>query len=483
MLRRFVLNSSSLGQKSVRLRWGRTEMGSHIQQAVDFDEVQGGKLGLPRLEPKFCSFYTVPSGERVAIYDRKGALTFVDGPAKKFILSGKVQPLRQIIAKKTEFLRIVTREGEQLHLAGPIAVWQDPLKYSEITVMEGLQMGTGVAVVMYSEQDGKVSRKIVRGPACYTPTPTEWMHQFMWHGASPENRGIKVPNGLKFHKLRVTPSQMYFDVQSVRTRDDAVLTVQLMIFFELADIDLMLQNTHDPIADICNTISADVLEFAAARQFDQFKSESDHLNVIGTYPQLLEGASRVGFKINKVVFKGYTAGAKIQRMHDDAIEKRTATALATETELQHQELESLKLEKEQDRLAKQQAMEKSQVEHQKEMDRIRVQETLHLAALEHTAKLKQESDKHKQTLAQRKEHAANQHAIDAEKNELGLQHQKKLQELEAAQFRAMADLGVDLTQYLVAKETKPDQLVQMVNKSAVDGATDPVRLHLHQKAK
>ena len=33
----------------------------------------------------------------------------------------------------------------------------------------------------------------------------------------------------------------------MRTKDDTILTVKLMLFFELIDVDRMLDNTHDPI--------------------------------------------------------------------------------------------------------------------------------------------------------------------------------------------------------------------------------------------
>ena len=36
-------------------------------------------------------------------------------------------------------------------------------------------------------------------------------------------------------------------MREVRTKDDTLLRVKLMIFFELNDIDKMLDNTHDPI--------------------------------------------------------------------------------------------------------------------------------------------------------------------------------------------------------------------------------------------
>jgi hypothetical protein len=71
--------------------------------------------------------------------------------------------------------------------------------------------------------------------------------------------------------LWVIPDQMYFDVESVRTADDALLVVKLMVFFELADIEMMLDQTHDPIADFINAVTADVIAFVGAATFEDFK--------------------------------------------------------------------------------------------------------------------------------------------------------------------------------------------------------------------
>lgn len=38
-------------------------------------------------------------------------------------------------------------------------------------------------------------------------------------------------------------------VWQVRTKDDALITVKQMVFFELRDIETMLNQTADPIAD------------------------------------------------------------------------------------------------------------------------------------------------------------------------------------------------------------------------------------------
>ena len=69
-----------------------------------------------------------------------------------------------------------------------------------------------------------------------------------------------------------------FQVEDVRTKDDTLLTVQLMIFFQLKDIEKMLDNTHDPIADFINAAASDVVAFCAKLTYEQFLEKTDELN-------------------------------------------------------------------------------------------------------------------------------------------------------------------------------------------------------------
>ena len=45
----------------------------------------------------------------------------------------------------------------------------------------------------------------------------------------------------------------------VRTKDDALITVKLMVFFELREIETMLNKTTDPIADFIKSVTHKVL--------------------------------------------------------------------------------------------------------------------------------------------------------------------------------------------------------------------------------
>jgi hypothetical protein len=77
-----------------------------------------------------------------------------------------------------------------------------------------------------------------------------------------------------------------------------------MVFFELQNIETMLNETHDPIADFINAVSADVIDMASQLTFDQFKEQTQRLGDLITYRQLTQRADRIGYTISKVVYRG-----------------------------------------------------------------------------------------------------------------------------------------------------------------------------------
>lgn len=242
------------------------------------------------------------------------------------------------------------------------------------------------------------------------------------------------------------PDQFYYNIPDVRTNDDALITVKCMVFFELVDIERMLDTTHDPIADFINSICADIIAFSASRTYEKFLEQTNLLNAIESYPQLVQRADRMGYHISKVVYRGYHASDKLQRMHDDAIEARTALRLEADTHAQQQTLEDSKLSKEFERSSKRRELEGAEKQHQQEMERM--------------------------------------------SHDLELQRMRALKDLDLSSERAhneerlrfldhLKATGVDLTKYLVAQYQNPDKVIRIDGSG--DGGSKPA-LHLHQDA-
>jgi hypothetical protein len=254
--------------------------------------------------------------------------------------------MEHYVAHPGEFLVVRYRDGRQEHVVGPAHVWLDPRKHLSATREEGLQLADKEAVVIYERDGGEVKRRVLQGPAVFVAQPGEWLHTFSWHGSTGGSAGYrKVPNALVFQKLWLMPDQMYHDVEDVRTADDAVITVRLMIFFELVDIETMLVTSHDPIGDFVNAATSDVVDFLGRHDLASFKLHTEQLNDLATYRQLTARAAQCGYRIGKVVYRGFEAPASLQQLLDQAIESRTRLQLERATQQQAQELEDFKLER------------------------------------------------------------------------------------------------------------------------------------------
>jgi hypothetical protein len=111
-------------------------------------------------------------------------------------------------------------------------------------------------------------------------------------------------------------------------------TAKVMIFYELTNLELMLDTTPDPIGDFINAVCGDVVAFCAVRGYEEFVSETDKLSKLETFPQLTARADRSGFHISKVVFRGYHCSESLASMHSQAMEKRTKLRLQADTQQQ-----------------------------------------------------------------------------------------------------------------------------------------------------
>jgi hypothetical protein len=256
----------------------------------------------------------------------------------------------------------------------------------------------------------------------------------------------KIPNALVFHKLWLMPDQMYHDVRDVRTSDDAVLTIRLMIFFELIDINRMLEATHDPIGDFVNAATADTIEFVAQHDFESFKRNTAALNLLATYRQLAARATQCGYHISNVVYRGYGAADSLQQMHNQAIEARTKLQLDRATEQQAQDLENYRLESQLLRASKRRVEQTDEVRHELELARQRAENELQLR------------DRQRAFLRE-------QRMQDAKTN-------NEVEQLAATQqqahLRALSEMGVDLTAYLT--QGRADRVIEL------RGSASP---HLH----
>jgi hypothetical protein len=432
-----TLARPSAAPAAMRSRGGWAPQGA-AGRLAEFNKGPAGPDEVPPPGRSGMFFYTVEEGQRVLMKRPDGRMDVIVGPRRVWQGWRTFVPMPHHVAHPDQFLVVRYRDGRQEHRPGPTELWFDPRVHLAVTREEALPLAAKEAVVVYSQQAEGVGRRIVYGPALFVPQPGEWLHTFSWHGSQGGSQGAqKVANALVFQKLWLMPDQMYHDVREVRTADDAVLTVRLMVFFELTDIDRMLEATHDPIGDFVNAATSDVVEFTGRHTFEAFKRNTARLNDLETYQQLRGRAERIGYRLTKVVYRGYDTAPALQQMHDQAIEARTRLQLDRATEEQAQQLEDYKLESQLARAGKRRTEQGVEVEHDLLL-----------------AQKKQEAE-----LRQREARLAAEREAHRREAELRLELRRRQDDQAREHLGALKELGVDLTAYLT--QARADRVIEL----------------------
>src|SRR5262245_2916795 len=450
----YCLAEPSGPQAQPRTRWPAKAALGGFAAAAPRIPVRFGEDDTRPLGGSSMFFHVVEEGQRVLLRRPNGTMAVIIGPQRVWTGRNVFLAMRHYVAHPGEFLIVRFRDGKQEHLAGPADVWFDPRVHQEITRQDALQIAAKEAVVVYSknpkagktpevEANSGVSRRLVYGPAEFIPQPGEGLHTFSWHASTGGPKGVeKIPNALVFQRLWLMPDQMYHDVHDVRTADDAVLTVRLMIFFELVDIERMLDTTHDPIGDLVNAATSDVVAFTGRHHFEAFKQNVTDLNELETYRQLTARAGQCGYRINKVVFRGYGAPAALQQMHDQAIQARTKLQLDRATEQQAQDLENYKLDAQIARATKRRTEQSAELEHELELSRRREENQMTLWQAQQEQQRAQRRLEAEQQLDMRRR-------TDAEQRE---------------HLVALRDFGVDMTAFLT--QARADRVIELRGNAA-----------------
>jgi len=444
-----------------------------------------------------------------------GDAKLVEGPARVTLWRSSVEKLASYFAAEGQYLEINYKHGPRQCIAGPRLVFDNPVEVDSIYVRDSILVSANEALVVYSgvedneeteeklgyvkTNENKFERKVLYGPIRYVPKPGEWIHEFQWHGEDPTNKTRKVKGALVFKRLRIIADQMYYNIPEVRTKDDTMITVKVMIFFQLINIDKMLDNTADPIADFINACCSDVIQYLSSLSYEEFVENTQKLNDISTYKTLTSRAEMIGYNISKVVFRGFHSSDALQNMHDKAIHERTRLRLEADTEDHRQKTLDLQLAKEEERGMKQRELEREKEEHKRMMEREKHSESLRLKAEheEHQQKLldiklaraAERGEKEREVERLREEHLrwmerekfSDNHEnqkltvnLEMKKKEMSLDLDKQRISMEKERLDGMKGIGVDLTAVLVAECRNADKSIK------ISSGDQPATLHIHE---
>lgn len=396
---------------------------------------------------------TLDVGEQVLVYNHEGEARIEEGPKRLFLWREKFERLNRLAVNQNSYARVMYNDGLIEHLKGPCVIYVNPLHHKMVTAVEMQSLDANEALVVYKQDKDthEVTRYVQFGPTLFMPKANEWLHEFCWHGVDPDNKTRMIPNKHVFTRIKIIPDQFYYNVDEVRTKDDAAIRVKLMVFFELKDIDTMLNATKDPFADFINCVCADIVAYASKYTYIEFMENSSALNDLANYPQLMDRSKQIGYDISKVVYRGFHTHDKLQMLHDNAVKTRTNLKIAYEKEEREQEMTDMKLKNEKDRIQLEQRLEEENLKHQQAMETDRV--------------------KHKLMMELQKE--KNARDVWIQENTAVLEG-KKLQDSQTLKYyTSLHDLDVNLNEYIKAQAQRPQKVIRVVADK------DSANFHLH----
>jgi len=315
-----------------RAHWGNYSRAETIQQApirsYSNTTYSSGRKSI------YWGTIKVEQGKKIGIWDSEGTFRIVEGPKKESAYKSEYIELKHHTAAPEEYMDIEYLNGKKEVQPGPYDLWFDPSRHKNMSVAKKVTVDKNECIIIYYETDEGVKRKIIDGPKLYIPEPKSWIHKFSWKNDE---------TTASFYKLRTTPDTMDIDVEYVRTADDALLNVNLRVFFQIANVKKMIDATQDPISDLSNAVATDVIQAVAKTIFIKFKGTTEAFNDLKTYKETREMAKRIGYDLNKVVFKGFQAGQALQKMVDEGIARRAQLALDADKDKQHQQMLDFKV--------------------------------------------------------------------------------------------------------------------------------------------
>ncbi|XP_074652545.1 uncharacterized protein LOC141906945 [Tubulanus polymorphus] len=378
-------------------------------------------------------FKRILQGEQALVFNHLGEGRLIKGPHRIFLFRQRLVKLRRHTCTPDQYMVIKNKDGVLSHLPGPCDLYENPLAYDYIIVQDATKIDANHLIVVYKKVKDNVERRIVQGPTVFIPTAEEWLHEFQWHGADPAMKSRMIPGSRTFQKLTTIPENFYYDVRDVRTVDDTMITVKLMLFYEMKDIIKMLEATHDPIADMINAVCADVVAVVGKLSFQDFLKNTSKFSQLETFPQLLQRCERIGFDINKVVYTGYHSSDQLQAMQDRAVQSRTQLRLNAEIQEQELKVKDFKTNREQARTTAKQDIEKSRQAHDQSLQLMKQSHQDEIRLSENTELIKR---------------------LDIQQ-EFNLKCEKMENEAKMEFLSKLSDLGVDLTMYLLSQQEAP----------------------------
>lgn len=264
----------------------------------------------------------IPDGEIAHITHWNGTVTIKHGPGRKPLFS-RVWFFDKIIVPEGEQGYIIDELGNYSETCGPRVVHVHP--EGAYKPHQRHELAHYEAMVVINE-DGIVHAHTGKTTPVVWVKDRERVHTFHWTGSRGDTE-FKTPGALNINVLRLQDTQTYFAFP-VRTHDNIVVLLRLMIYYGYDSIEKLLEN-NDPLGAMYNKIMATLVEYVATMPFEEFKEgTNEKISRNRIFHKEKAFFSALGIEIHDVILRAWEpTDAQVQRVLEKAATIQTEKSL------------------------------------------------------------------------------------------------------------------------------------------------------------
>lgn len=264
---------------------------------------------------------TIKDGEAAAIWNSKGVHTQIVGPKRIWLINSTIRFLTRHKAESHQYLKVSHRDGRVEHVVGPATMYANPAYHDNVYVQNAYRLcSSSECVVTFrstntsANKEGSdeieqpaiiptsvknvVSKRIIRGPTLFVPTPSEHVHSFSWSiNASKEYSDEKST----FNVLNMMGELSL--MSTIHTVDGFSFDASLILSYKISSLDKLIENP-DPMKCLYNSLLFDSQTLGVSFSSELLKTKKDNiismLSKTSTYPSLMKVADTCGLEIENV---------------------------------------------------------------------------------------------------------------------------------------------------------------------------------------
>mmetsp|Transcript_129892 Transcript_129892/g.376087 ORF Transcript_129892/g.376087 Transcript_129892/m.376087 type:complete len:403 (-) Transcript_129892:239-1447(-) len=128
---------------------------------------------------------TVKEGEAVAVWDQYGRHKEIVGPARVRLWWSTIRFLDRHLASAEQYLRVQNRDGTVEHRRGPMALFENPVKHTAVSIENAIQLPDSSSFIVVLRREGTKAtpeQSVIQGPLLFFPEPKDSVKPFAWAG-------------------------------------------------------------------------------------------------------------------------------------------------------------------------------------------------------------------------------------------------------------------------------------------------------------